>query len=85
MLEREKDSPTQPTWMFRDRCLSKVVLYIYAFRLSLLLTTGDGYLALACEVMKKNVKILIMIQGEEMVVEISSVTIAKIKDNLYSL
>ena len=83
MLEREKDSPTQPTWMFRDRCLSKVVLYIYAFRH--VASSGDGYLALACEVMKKNVKILIMIQGEDMVVEISSVTIVKIKDNLYSL
>ena len=83
MLEREKDSPTQPTLMFRDRCLSKVVLYIYAFRH--VVSTGDGYLALACEVMKKNVKILIMIQGEDMVVEISSVAIVKIKDNLYSL
>ena len=83
MLERKKDSPTQPTWMFRDRCLSKVVLYIYAFRH--VASSGDGYLALACEVMKKNVKILIMIQGEDMVVEISSVTIVKIKDNLYSL
>jgi len=39
----------------------------------------------ACEVLKRNVKILIMIQGEDMVVEISSVTIVKINENLYSL
>jgi len=51
--------------------------------MSLLLVT-DIWLW-ACEVLKKNVKILIMIQGEDMVVEISSVTIVKIKDKLYSL